>query len=47
MALEACRKTNTLLEDVSGKVEKMEGRLELLEAAKTEPVKTGCSCAVA
>ena len=34
---------NTRLE----KVEKMEERLKTLEAAKTEPVKTGCNCAVA
>ena len=34
---------NTRLE----KVEKLEGRLNKLEAAKTEPVKTGCHCAVA
>ena len=36
-------KVNTRLE----KVEKLEGRLAKLEAAKTEPVKTGCNCAVA
>ena len=36
-------KINTRLE----KVEKMEGRLKTLEAAKTVPAKTDCSCAVA
>ena len=36
-------KMNTRLENV----EKMEGRLEKLEAAKTGPVKTDCTCAVA
>jgi len=43
LALRTIEDINARLE----KVEKMEGRLELLEAAKTEPVKTGCNCVVA